>query len=172
VLEFLSALDRTLELEAGVTSTKSPSPEAIGLGKDLEERTRKLGNPSLGSKGIGWGRAPQSKPGRLSHRCPPPWSHSPPRLNLGWVSLMAPHHFRPNDLSCHTLGRLGAELRPAVRRIDGSRHTGVPAPPSRDGEAALRRPISLVRLRLGPANIGSVIKSGSSILSPTIIIQW
>jgi hypothetical protein len=53
VPEFLPALDQTLELEANVASTNSPPPEAIGPGKDLEERMRKLRNPSLGSKGLG-----------------------------------------------------------------------------------------------------------------------
>jgi hypothetical protein len=53
VPEFLPTLDRTLELEVDVASTNLPPPEAIGLGKDLEERTRKLRNPSLESKGLG-----------------------------------------------------------------------------------------------------------------------
>jgi hypothetical protein len=37
VPEFLPALDRTLELEADVSSTNSPPPKAIGPRKDLEE---------------------------------------------------------------------------------------------------------------------------------------
>jgi hypothetical protein len=86
--EYLPALDRTLELKADVASTNSPPPEAIGLGKDLEERMRMLRNPSLGSEGLGWGRAPPSKLGGLSYHHLPPWHHSPPRLNLGGVSPM------------------------------------------------------------------------------------
>jgi hypothetical protein len=53
VPEFLPALDRTLELKADIASTNSLPPEAIGPGKDLEERMRKLGNPLLGSEGLG-----------------------------------------------------------------------------------------------------------------------
>jgi hypothetical protein len=53
VLEFLPALDRTLELEGDVASTNSPPPEATRPEKDLKERTRKLGNPSFGSEGLG-----------------------------------------------------------------------------------------------------------------------
>jgi hypothetical protein len=52
VPEFLSALDQTLELKADVASTNSLPPEAIGPGEDLEERTRNLGNPSLGPEGL------------------------------------------------------------------------------------------------------------------------
>jgi hypothetical protein len=52
VPEFLLALDQTLELEADVASTNSPPPEAIELQEDLEERMRKLGNPSLGLEGL------------------------------------------------------------------------------------------------------------------------
>jgi hypothetical protein len=51
--EFLPALDQTLELEADVVSTNSPPPETIGPGKDLEERTGKLKNPTLGSESLG-----------------------------------------------------------------------------------------------------------------------
>jgi hypothetical protein len=51
--KFLPALDQTLELEEDVMSTNSPPPVPIGLGKDLEERTGKLRNPTLGSEGLG-----------------------------------------------------------------------------------------------------------------------
>jgi hypothetical protein len=51
--EFLPALDQTLELETDIMSTNSPPPEAIELGKDLEERTRKLRDPTLGSESLG-----------------------------------------------------------------------------------------------------------------------
>jgi hypothetical protein len=156
VPEFLPALDWTLELEANVTSTNSPTPKAIGPGKGLEERMSKLGNPSMGSECLGWGRASPSKLGRSSRRRPPPCSHSPPRLNLGWVSLMPPHQFRLNYSSCHSLGRLGAEL----------------CPPPRVGKTALCHPITLVWLRVEPAHTSSVFKFGPSILSPTVIIQW
>jgi hypothetical protein len=53
VPEFLPAFDQTLELEEDVSSTNLPPLEAIGPGEDLEERTRKLGNPSLGSNDLG-----------------------------------------------------------------------------------------------------------------------
>jgi hypothetical protein len=46
--EFLQALDQTLELKAVIACTNPPPPKAIGPWEDLEERTRKLGNPSLG----------------------------------------------------------------------------------------------------------------------------
>jgi hypothetical protein len=51
--EFLPALDQTLELEAVAACTNPLSPEAFGLGEDLEERMRKLGNPCLGSEDLG-----------------------------------------------------------------------------------------------------------------------
>jgi hypothetical protein len=51
--EFLPALDQTLEHKADVVSTNSPPLEAIGPGKDLEERMGKLRNPSLGSESLG-----------------------------------------------------------------------------------------------------------------------
>jgi hypothetical protein len=51
-LEFLPTLDQTLELKAEVVSTNSPPPEAIRPGKDLEERTGKLRNPTLGPEGL------------------------------------------------------------------------------------------------------------------------
>jgi hypothetical protein len=172
VPKFLSALDRTPELEADVASTNLSPPKAIGPGKGLEERTRKLGNPSLGSEGLGCGRAPLSKPRRSSRHRLPPWSHSPPRLSLGWVSPMPRHQFKPNDLSCDTLGRLGAELWPAVWCSDGGRRTSVPTPLPRVGKTALHHPITIVRLRLEPAHTGSVSKSRPSILSPMVIIQW
>jgi hypothetical protein len=148
--KFLPALDQTLELEEDVMSTNSPPPVPIGLGKDLEERTGKLRNPTLGSEGLGWGRALPSKLRRSSCRCPPPWSHSPP-----------PH---PGE------ARSGA---PASRAMQWGRPPDqCPSVASPGGETALHCPISLVRLGLELAHTGSVIRSGSSILYPTVIIQW
>jgi hypothetical protein len=67
--KFLPALDQTLELKVVIACTNPPPPEAIGLGDDLEERTRKLGSPSLGPEDLGWGRAMPTKPGKVK---PPP----------------------------------------------------------------------------------------------------
>jgi hypothetical protein len=52
VPEFLPALDRILEIKADIVSTNSLPPEAIGPREDLEERTRKLRNPTLGSESL------------------------------------------------------------------------------------------------------------------------
>jgi hypothetical protein len=51
--EFLPSLDQTLELKAVIAFTNPLLPKAIGPEKDLEERTRKLGNPSLGLEDLG-----------------------------------------------------------------------------------------------------------------------
>jgi hypothetical protein len=52
-LEFLPALDHTLELKVDVVSTNLPPPKAIGLWKYLEERMGELRNPTVGSESLG-----------------------------------------------------------------------------------------------------------------------
>jgi hypothetical protein len=118
MLKFLPALDQTLELEAVITCTNPPPPEAIGPGEDLEERTRKLGNPSLGRRISGKVVRRRRSPGRLSCRRQRPWSHPPPWLNPGWVSPMSPHHFRPNNSS--SCGAAMAAAVPVSQRPVGS----------------------------------------------------
>jgi hypothetical protein len=49
---FLPALDQTLELEVVIACTHPLPLEAIGPGENLEERTRKLWNPSLGPEDL------------------------------------------------------------------------------------------------------------------------
>jgi hypothetical protein len=51
--EFLPALDQTLELQAVVACTNPLPHKAFGPGEDLEERMRKLENPSLEPEDLG-----------------------------------------------------------------------------------------------------------------------